>query len=384
MSKWKKAEIIVSSALFVLIIVIVGFISFSRLVNFYVNDEIDYNEWTVDLGDKLESDVATTFWGKFHFVNLNGAVRNVLGQREMNSVVKLDNGHLILPQAERTEEEIERYANEVIEYAKFCDSLGKTLLFVQPNLKVDAEDKQLPAGIEDYSNENIDRFLEYLRNADIEVLDIRQCMKNAGMDLYEYTYATDHHWTSEGCFFAFTQIAQWIEKKTGIAAEQSVVDIGQYEIITYPKWHLGSYGQRTGKYYAGIDDYDLMVPLFDVSFVDEAGNAYSFYESAVNASVFEARDATSRYTYDNALGAPNGISTTSQKLSVLFVSDSYATGMAPYIKMAYSDYYHQYYPGGLFADHVIQLDPDVIILMPYDTSTFNSGAVFHEATAVRK
>lgn len=372
---------------FVLLIIVIGYISFTNLVNFYVNDEVDYNEWSADLGNKFETDEATTFYEKFWFINLNGAARNIIGQREMNGILKLNNGHLIIAQSKMSDEEIKAYADEVIKYAEFCKKQGKPFLFVQPNLKVDIDNKQLPVGTQDYSNENIDVFIQYLEDAGVEVLDIRDCMKNDGMDLYDYTYITDHHWNTEGCFYAFTKITEWIELKTGVSVNPNVIDIDKYEIVTYPKWHLGSYGQRVGEYFTGIDDYDLIVPAFDVSFVDEDGKHHSFYEQAVNESVFEMRDATSRYTYDWALHVPEGVATTSQELTVLFVTDSYATAMAPYLKLAYSNYYSQYYPKGFNADFTINSESDVVILMPFYTSTFNTasddrtnGAIFIDAT----
>jgi hypothetical protein len=372
----KKISLLSNAIVFVFATIIIGLLSFTNLVNFYVNEETDYNEWTADLGNKFETDVATTFFEKFQFINLNGAGRNILGQREMNGVVKLMNGHLIIPQEKMADEQIKAYADEVIKYASFCKAQGKPFLFVQPNLKVDKDNKQLPTGIEDYSNENIDIFLQYLRDANIEVLDIRDCMKEEGFDLYEYTYVTDHHWTTEGGFYAFSKIAEWLEKETGVTANPIVTNIDNYEITTYNKWHLGSYGQRVGEYFTGIDDYDLIVPSFDVSFVDEDGNSHSFYDQAVNTSVFEIRDAKSRYTYDWAIQIPEGVATTSQELSVLLVSDSYSKAVAPYMKLAYSEYYYQYYPDGFYVDSVTNYAPDVVILMPFYTSTFYPGAVY--------
>ena len=128
----------------------------------------------------------------------------------------------------------------------------------------------------------------------------------------------------------------------------------------------------------------MIVPEFDVSFVDGEGNSHSFYEQAVNPEVFEIRDAKSRYTYDWALNDPGGVATTSQNLSVLFVSDSYVTAMIPYLKLAYSDCYTQYYPAGFSADYVIQSNPDVVVLMPFNSSTFDTGAVFMDATIKRQ
>lgn len=237
----QKISSFTNTIVFVLVIIVIGFFSFTNLVNFYVNNETDYNEWSADLGNKFETDEATTFYEKFQFININGAVRNLLGQREMNGVLKLMNGHLIYPQAKMSDEEIKTYADEIIKYATFCKAEGKPFLFVQPILKVDEDNKQLPTGVEDYSNENIDVLLQYLKDADIAVLDIRECMKADAMNIYDYTYTTDHHWTTEGCFYAFTKITEWISNETGVIADPVVTNINNYEIKTYKNWHLGSY-----------------------------------------------------------------------------------------------------------------------------------------------
>ena len=376
MKNTKKVSEVSYAIVFLLVTVIIGFFSFKNLINYYVNDVVDYNEWSADLGNKFETDEATAFWEKFQFVNLNGAVRNVLGQREMNGITKLNNGHLFSPQGKMKDEEIQASANEVIKYAEFCKNNRKEFLYVQPILKVDEGNKQLPIGVEDYSNENIDDFLMYLREAGINVIDIREMMKNDGMDMYDYTYITDHHWTTEGCFYSFVQITKWIDENMGVSANPLVTDLDNYNIQVYPKWHLGSYGQRVGQYFAGADDYDLIIPNFDVSFVDGEGNAHSFYESVVDTSVFENRNSTSRYTYDHATHCPSGVATTSTQFKALFVTDSYATAMAPYLKLAYSDYFYQYYPQGFSADYVTQTDPEIVILMPFNESAFNTGSVF--------
>ena len=380
----KKISTVTYAVVFILVTAVLGFFSFTNLAKFYVNGEVDYIEWTADLGSRFETDIATTFVDKYAFISMNGAVRKLLGQREMNKTVKINNGHLIEPEPRKTDAEVKTAADEVIRYADFCREQGKPFLFVQPILKVDRDNKQLPAGIEDYSNENADAFLDYLREAGIEIIDIRDCMKEDGLDMYDYTYVTDHHWTTIGSFYSFTKIADWIEEKTGVAAAPEVVDINQYERVTYPQWHLGTYGQRTGPAFAGVDDYDFLIPAFDVAFVDDSGASHSFREQVIDESVFETRDLKNRYTYDCALMYPEGFSTAGKELSVFFVTDSYVAGMVPYLKLAYSDFAYQWYFDGFVSDFVLQVDPDVIVMMPYMTNVFNPDAVFIESKILGK
>ena len=371
----KKIEIFMNTMVFLAIIILVGMISFANLAKFYIKKEINYNEWSPELGNKFETDEATTFFQKFQLISMNGAIRNALGQKEMNGVLKLSNNHLTISQKKMSSKEIAGYANEVIKFSSFCKEEGKPFLFVQPILKVDENNKQLPIGTEDYSNENINIFLQYLREADIDVLDIRECMKKDEMNLYDYTFKTDHHWNTKGAFYTFTKIVDWIGQTTGVVADQKITEYNNYTIKRYEKVLLGSYGQRVGEYFAGIDDYDLIMPSFDVSFIKD-GVKHSFIEQAVNESVFHTKGIKSRYVYDYALNIPEGVATTSQKLSILFITDSYAKAVAPYMKLAYSDYTSDYYPSGFNAEHIREMNPDVVVLMPFNTSTFDNGAVY--------
>ena len=81
MKRQKLLPTISYAIVFCIVTIVIGCFSFINLINFYVNDMIDYNEWSADLGTKFETDEATTFFQKFQFVNLNGAVRKLLGQR---------------------------------------------------------------------------------------------------------------------------------------------------------------------------------------------------------------------------------------------------------------------------------------------------------------
>lgn len=46
------------------------------------------------------------------------------------------------------------------------------------------------------------------------------------------------------------------------------------------------------------------------------------------------------------------------------------------MKLAYSEYTSDYYPSGFNAGHIRGLNPDVVVLMPFNTSAFDNGAVY--------
>ena len=124
----KKFSSMAYIVVFVVVIVMTGTISFCNLVDFYVNDRVDYNEWSADLGNKFETDIASTFFEKFQFVNINGAFRNLLGQQEMNGVVKLNNGYLLTTIDYVDDETLLEYTNNVADFNSYLKSRGTIIL----------------------------------------------------------------------------------------------------------------------------------------------------------------------------------------------------------------------------------------------------------------
>ena len=121
MNRNRKILTIAYLLVFLICIVLLGGVSFSKLVDFYVNDVVDYNEWTADLGSPFETDVATSFYQKMGFVNVNAAFRNLLLQRQMNGVVKLNNGYLISPIGWVSDESLQYNADAVVHLKQYLD-----------------------------------------------------------------------------------------------------------------------------------------------------------------------------------------------------------------------------------------------------------------------
>ena len=123
----------------------------------------DYNEWSVDLGSKFETDIASNFYQKFQFVNFNGWVRNLLGQQEMNGIIKLNNGWLTTVCNYTADETLRECADSFISLKNYLEEQGIAFLYAIPPYTISKYDPQLPEGIYDYGNDNLDRLAEMLK-----------------------------------------------------------------------------------------------------------------------------------------------------------------------------------------------------------------------------
>ena len=357
-------------AVFLVIIIGLGFLSYRKLTKFYINQEKDYNEWTPDLGSKFETDIASTFFNKFGFVNLNGAVCNALNQPCMNGVVKLNNGYLLTTLPYSSDEVLRTYADSTIRFDEYLKNRGTVLVYANTPYTSSKYDPQLPIGINDYGNDNCDRFLQMLKDAGVDTIDFRETMHDDGIDQYSMMYKTDHHWTTKAGLYAYGILEDYIVDKTGCDVDERISDIQNYRVTTYKKWHLGSRGQRTGIYYAGIDDFDLIIPNFDTSIQNDAGTVGNMQDLMINMEPLANKDYTSRYTYDSVLGGSIGHFTNldcKNDIKVLIITDSFGKAVAPYLAMGFAqiDYVYDADVSGVTPEFIESMDPDVVIMMYY-------------------
>lgn len=366
----------ISSILYLLIALIlifgIGIVSALRLVDFYVEDEEVNNEWTADMGSRLETDIATNFFGRYAFVDLNGGMRRLLHQQEMNGVVKLNNGNLFMPFQKSPDETLESYAGLYAQLSGWANEIeGKEVPFVYCTVPYssDPDEPDLPVGIEDYGNDDLDRFLSYLREKGVETIDFRAEMKKDGYSVYDMMYRTDHHWTTEAGLYAYGILEDYLTEHLNCEVDERIRDISNYTVTTYPNWHLGSYGQRTGSLYAGIDDFDLIVPNFETT-ITNGTETGKMQDLVYNLEPLAARDFHSRYTYDavldKALGSYKNLDCKNDK-KLLIITDSFGKAVCPYLIMGFGEIRYMY--DGTILDvtpeYLTEYQPDAIIVLSY-------------------
>ena len=334
--------------LFVVILFPLAAVSGFRAAQCRISGNTIPNEWTLDMGSEWEVEYISAFWRRNDFLNLNGFMRRFLGQREMNDVIKLNNGYLARPVGYVSDEELEPGAASLANLDRYLTaSDAEFLVAVAPD--------------------SISRYGPQERG--VEAMDFREVIHEDGIDQYTLMYKTDHHWTTRAGFYAYGKLADWIAEKTGVKVDEKIRDIENYSVTTYEGWHLGSYGQRTGRLYAGIDDFELILPKFDTKITNGEVTG-TFEELFISYDALEKRDMTSRYTYDVTLEQAWGDYTNllaDNDLKVLVIGDSFTKTVCPYLNISYKEsrFVHYQRLDVLTAEYVEEYDPDVVILLYY-------------------
>jgi hypothetical protein len=198
------------------------------------------------------------------YIEVNGLMARLMGQRRMNGVVKLNNGYLT-DLRERIDKS--RYISRLKKLRELCKSRNIEFLYVMAPNKICKYDKQLPVGFSDFSNENMDEFMSLAHDAGIEAIDLREELHTDGLDHYEAFFKTDHHWKPETGFWAANKIREYFTRK-GILTnnDRKVSDLSNFNVDIYPDIFMGSYSRRVGANFGGqLDDISLIYPQFSTS-----------------------------------------------------------------------------------------------------------------------
>lgn len=341
----------------------------------------------LSLMDALKSKVEITSLNisfETYYIELNTLFQMSMGRSvfidSSKTTVKLENGYLSF--IYEKSDNISEYAENMIELSCFLEEKEIDLLYIQAPFKISKYDDQLPDGIEDYTNENADEFLEAIEGT-VDYIDLREEIYNAGIDQYDFFFKTDHHWTPEGAFWAFGTISEVLNEEYGFDIDERYYDMENYTMEVYEDWCLGSQGRRVGTLLAGVDDISLITPNFETDFIFEAiyDDVYktgTFVEALLDYENIEIKDYYNLDAYSVYTGANSELKSITNTLNsdgkkVLFVKDSFARVLSPFFVLGCSQVDLidiRYYNEKSLMDYIEDNDYDMVIFL-YNPSLYN-------------
>ncbi len=295
----------------------------------------------------LDSQFTENILARSGWIDINGAFYRAIGGTYIKDpgnrdVYKLKNGTLsyVLRKQDMTD-----YAEKIQELSEMTSAGGADFLYVQLPSKIMNSDL-FEAGVRDYGNPNADALVQKLRDMKVPVLSLREHISaedQAGTDLF---FRTDHHWLPQTALWAAGKIASECSERYGYSCDEQVFDLANYDIKTYPGWFLGSIGKRAGATYAGTDDFDLLIPKEETSFVFDAESKEhihregDFEEALLQKELLEKKDYYDINCYVTYIGGDYGINTVVNELcandtSVLLLRDSFSCALEPFLCMNY-------------------------------------------------
>ena len=307
------------------------------------------------------------------YINLNGLMARLMGQRFVNERVKLDNGHLteLIGRIDT-----EKACRQITEMHCRQAAAGNAFLFVMAPSQLSGDEAILPAGYEDYSNANSDALLSGLRESGVSVLDLREEMRADGLRHDEAFFVTDHHWKPETGFWAYARIVAELTGKGIIPPiDPMYTDLSSYRVDVYKDWYLGSHGRRTGRFFAGMDDISAIMPRFDTYLTAEAPASKQTWEGPFSQAAFDWSRMEKRggflddpyLAYDCGMPPVLQYRNTQAPIAqkVLRLGDSFGNAVTPFLALTFQavdEVDNRLFPGDFVAFYE-QCQPDIVILL---------------------
>ena len=311
-------------------------------------------------------------------------MERLLGKRAVNERYRLDNGKLtyVIPELD-----MRGIAAKTAELGRYVEEQGIPFVYVNALFYLDEDDKQLPPSVEDYGNENADRFLALLDEAGVKTLDLREREQAEGLDHYGNFFDTDHHWRPEMGFWAFTEIADYLASlNPAFAVEPALCDFGNYSVEVRENCFLGSSGRRVGAWYAGRDDFSIITPDFDTAlevYYSRDGSTRTgtlpeclffpelFDADPYEASLYDFYCGGDEWMEIRNLAEEKGLALCGSGKRILLVKDSASLVVIPWLSLACGEIrtYDLRFEDESLPDLIASWQPDLVMVF------YNPGAL---------
>lgn len=287
------------------------------------------------------------------FINLHGLVNRAMGNRIMEeknsgerSVVKLDDGYLTFVAPRPDGGFAQKSAAAIASFGSQLAASGSRLLYVQMPFKINSLDPQLPRGVADYTNIKASGLLGALEARGVATFDLRQRILEQRLDYQALFFRTDHHWLPSTGLWAAGEMCGELNKNFGFSADAGLIDPANFTRTVYQKSWLGSQGKRVGKYYAGLDDFEVLLPKENTDFYyyyTSGSTSFQkrgrFEDTLVNQKYLQHGNLFVKNCYMYYLGEDHGLKVIKnmnapQDKKLLIIGDSYCAAFLPFLALA--------------------------------------------------
>lgn len=296
--------------------------------------------------EEISNTITLNLANRNQWINLNGMFQKGMGKTAdlEKDWYRLENGMLMYSLRKDSPEDLHKYADNVVELSRYVKKHGKNFLYVELPYKVQDED-EYPAGVPEYGNPNADEILKVLSSKSVHRMDVRDIMKDKNMKSTDSFFRTDQHWKPEIALWAAGEISKKLSQVDSEWKDHPEYrNLNNYRKEHYSDLFLGAIGKKIGSAYAGMDDFDMLIPKFDNQFrycmpkakktVERNGNFKTAFIVPENLE----KDPFRVNTYAAYCGGDHPREcVTNEKVKnnrhILLIRDSFSCALMPYLSL---------------------------------------------------
>ena len=291
----------------------------------------------------------------YPFVNLNGAFQNVMQRNYIydadpaNDTVKKSDGYIVGNSDSFSEKDVKKAAEQLSETSEWLASMGIPLVYVQAPSKMTGSPEPAMPGLENHTYAKHELFREEALSRGVDYLEGAELLSYKGDEAF---YITDHHWTTEACLEVSDAVCAYLRDRHGLSVNEEAMGKDAYEHVTNRKAFLGAEGRRTGRWYAGLDDFTVISPKLDTDFdieISDKDGAVSERHGPFTEAVMDMSKDTKNYSFEDSAyyaywGGDYGLihvknNKAAGKSRVLVIKDSYGVPVTAFMTNAFAEMY---------------------------------------------
>ena len=273
----------------------------------------------------VEEAFTSGLWKRKDMINLTGTMARLLhiqGYYIDQDIYITDSGYIVDHSAKTTTDfEVE----QTVALRDFLEENGIRLLYVnEPTKYIDDAVFRDSFGLESYSNRNMDLFLERIRAAGVNAVDLRDNIRAEGIDVLDLFYRTDHHWTVPAGLWASRIMAETLNQYCGYEIDLSVYHPENFEMKEWKSCWLGEQGRKVGATCLGLDDYTEVKPRFETRYTFTRGDWAGTFDDFVDEEIYTAgNDVYDSNSWHHSYSRLNCVNHNVEKGKLLILGDSY-------------------------------------------------------------
>ncbi|WP_373218058.1 DHHW family protein [Ruminococcus sp. 5_1_39BFAA] len=313
------------------------------------------------LARQYETYVNDQFFGRDLWVSLKASADRLLGRTDGNGVYLGKDGYLMEAFQPPSQSRLNATVNSITGFAARHPELRQYAL-IAPNAVNILSDKLPASAPAQNQNPYLNASKDAMENAGITFIDVRDTLtQHKDEGIY---YRTDHHWTTQGAYFAYLKAAEEMNLDTASVS---------YEKLPVSYSFQGTLSAKSGFRSNEKDEMDVFLPRDSslssvVTYVDQQKKSASFYST----EQLKGRDKYALFFDGNH---PKVIINTpvEENRTLLVLKDSYANCFIPFLVQHYRTIVMvdpRYYYGDL--EELIQVENIQEVLYLYNANTFFS------------
>lgn len=329
-------------AVFFVAVLFIGFIrngaylQLQNLAQYLKQDTKALEEGSLTI-DGIEAEFSEGLFNQRELINVNGYMAKKLHMQgfysDMGMYITDDLYIVSASQKTSTDYEYE----QTMAFKQFLDENGINLLYVnEPTKYIEDSLFRNEFGVETYSNRNMDLFLSRIRNEGVNVIDLRDCIEEGGINISDLFYRTDHHWTTRAGLWAAEKISEGLNTYCGYNINPALYDESNYTFTNWQECWLGEQGRKIAQSYVGLDDYTEIKPNFNTNytFKSDEGCYDGTFDNFINEGVYNTEnDVYENISWHYAYSQINCINNNVPDGKVLVLGDSYEQVTEPFISL---------------------------------------------------